>query len=125
MTKFKFTMAALTLALSLFSFNGFAGEVDVVKVQFKKSAPQTYRFDVTLAHSDSGWDHYADRWDVVAPNGDILASRVLAHPHVNEQPFTRSLGGVHIPEHITSITIQGHDKVHELGGKVKKIDLTK
>lgn len=46
---------------------------------------------VTLAHPDTGWDHYADGWEVVTGDGTSLGLRVLAHPHVNEQPFTRSL----------------------------------
>ena len=50
-----------------------------------------YRFSVTIAHPDTGWDHYSDGWAVEAANGDQLGMRVLAHPHVNEQPFTRSL----------------------------------
>ena len=46
---------------------------------------------VTLAHPDTGWDHYADGWEVVTGDGTSLGLRVLAHPHVDEQPFTRSL----------------------------------
>jgi hypothetical protein len=46
---------------------------------------------VTLAHPDTGWDHYADGWEVIGEDGTALGLRVLAHPHVNEQPFTRSL----------------------------------
>ncbi len=46
---------------------------------------------VTLSHPDTGWDHYADGWEVIAADGNRLGLRVLAHPHVNEQPFTRSL----------------------------------
>ncbi len=46
---------------------------------------------VTLAHPDTGWDHYADGWEVVSADGATLGLRVLAHPHVEEQPFTRSL----------------------------------
>ncbi len=48
------------------------------------------RFDVTLTHPDTGWDHYADGWRVEDADGVILGTRVLGHPHVNEQPFTRS-----------------------------------
>lgn len=54
-------------------------------------------FSVTLTHPDSGWDHYADGWRIEDAAGNVLGLRVLAHPHVNEQPFTRSLGGVQIP----------------------------
>ena len=46
---------------------------------------------VTLAHPDTGWDHYADGWEVVGDDGTVLGLRDLAHPHVDEQPFTRSL----------------------------------
>lgn len=52
---------------------------------------------VTLSHPDTGWDHYADGWEVLDKDGNSLGLRVLAHPHVNEQPFTRSLSGVEIP----------------------------
>ncbi|MEL7345994.1 MAG: hypothetical protein AAFN59_14250, partial [Pseudomonadota bacterium] len=33
-------------------------------------------------------------------------TRELVHPHVNEQPFTRSLTGVAIPEGLESVLIQ-------------------
>ena len=57
-----------------------------------------WRFDVTLRHADTGWDDYADGWRVEAEDGTVLATRELLHPHIQEQPFTRSLGGVPIPE---------------------------
>ena len=71
-----------------------------------------WRFDVTIAHPDTGWDHYADGWRVLDMNGNELGLRVLAHPHVNEQPFTRSLSGVKIPEGTTQVQIQARDLPH-------------
>ena len=65
-----------------------------------------WRFDVTLSHPDTGWDHYADGWRILAPDGAELGMRILAHPHVQEQPFTRSLSGVKIPTDITQVQIQ-------------------
>lgn len=62
------------------------------------------RADVTLSHPDTGWDHYADVWRVYTPDGTMLAERVLVHPHVNEQPFTRS-AGVSIPEGLRQVQI--------------------
>lgn len=70
-----------------------------------------WRFDVSLLHPDTGWDHYADGWGVYTLDGDQLGYRVLAHPHVNEQPFTRSLSGVAIPDTITQVIIRPHDLV--------------
>lgn len=74
---------------------------------------ETWRISVTLRHPDTGWDHYADGWEVRTLDGTVLGTRVLAHPHVTEQPFTRSLGGVAIPEGITQVEI--HARCNEDG----------
>jgi hypothetical protein len=100
-----------------------AGEADVVAATAAKGGDGGYRFDVTLRHADEGWDHYADAWDVLAPDGTVLGTRVLYHPHVDEQPFTRSLSGVKIPAGVTEVTIRAHDKVHGHGGAVVTVKL--
>jgi hypothetical protein len=96
---------------------GNAAEADVVKTEAKKTGANTYQFHVTVKHQDEGWNHYANKWDIVAPDGTILGTRILYHPHDDEQPFTRSLSGVKIPEGIRKVTIRAHDSVHEYGGK--------
>ena len=73
-------------------------------------------FNVTVKHGDTGWEHYADHWRVLGPDGDELGTRILLHPHVSEQPFTRSLSGIQIPKGIDQVMIEAHDKVHEYGG---------
>ena len=83
----------------------------------------TYQFDVTVQHKDEGWKHYANKWDVVGQDGAVLGTRTLYHPHVEEQPFTRSLSGVKIPEGITKVTILAHDSVHKYGGKAVTVTL--
>jgi hypothetical protein len=95
-----------------------AGQADVLRVEIRPGS-QVGRFDldVTLRHADSGWDHYANRWEVLAPDGRVIATRILAHPHVNEQPFTRGLSGVRIPAEFTWIRLRGHDLVHGHGGR--------
>ncbi|MFY0615508.1 MAG: hypothetical protein JXQ99_28530 [Hyphomicrobiaceae bacterium] len=98
-----------------------AGEADVVDVKVRKTGPQTFSFDVTVRHGDTGWEHYANRWDVVTPDGKVLGKRILHHPHENEQPFTRSLSGVKIPTDITTVTLRANDKVHALGGVTKTV----
>ncbi|MEM9715155.1 MAG: hypothetical protein AAF826_01425 [Pseudomonadota bacterium] len=72
------------------------------------------RFNVTISHADEGWDHYADGWGVYAPDGRELGYRVLAHPHVEEQPFTRSLT-INRPEGLSSVIIRPRDSVHGEG----------
>ncbi|MBW2442416.1 MAG: hypothetical protein JRH12_18205 [Deltaproteobacteria bacterium] len=99
----------------------YAGEADVIEVDIKKTADTIYFFKVTVRHADEGWDHYANKWDVVAPDGTVLGTRTLYHPHVDEQPFTRSLSDVEIPAPITEVTVRAHDSVHEYGGKTLKV----
>lgn len=65
-----------------------------------------WTFEVTLRHPDTGWDHYADGWSVFAPDGTDLGFRKLHHPHETEQPFTRSLSGVVIPDDVTEVVIR-------------------
>lgn len=92
-----------------------AGEADVVNATIKHLGGDRYRIDTTVKHADAGWDHYADRWDVLDAQGNVLDSRILAHPHDNEQPFTRSLT-LSIPQGIKTVTIRANDSVHKLGG---------
>jgi hypothetical protein len=115
--------AAAALALALLAAPGaLAGEADVVAVKATPTGA-TWRFDVTVRHADAGWAHYADRWDVVGPDGKVLASRVLLHPHDAEQPFTRSLTGVRVPAGVTRVVMRANDKVHGLGGKTMIVEL--
>lgn len=103
----------------------YADEANIVKVEVAKQGENTYRFDVTVFHSDEGWGHYADQWDIVCSDGTVLAVRTLLHPHVDEQPFTRSLSGVKIPEGIDHLSVRAHDSVHEYGGKELAIEISK
>jgi hypothetical protein len=88
-----------------------ANDVEVVHAVFRQSA-SGWSVDVTLRHADAGWDHYADAWRVVAADGAVLGTRTLYHPHENEQPFTRSLGGVVIPASMLTVYVEAHDKIH-------------
>lgn len=69
------------------------------------------RVTVTLSHPDTGWDHYADGWEVLDAEGNSLGVRTLFHPHVSEQPFTRSLDGVAIPDGASVIYIRARCSV--------------
>lgn len=95
-----------------------AGQADVLRVEIRPGTETgLFDIDVTLRHADSGWDHYANRWEVLGPKGEILATRKLFHPHVNEQPFTRSLSAVRIPAAYTWVRVRGHDLQHGFGGR--------
>lgn len=117
-----FAIKLFTIAMStVFMTMVYAGEVDVTNVSVECNPECT--FHVTLKHSDEGWKHYANRWTVLTPEGKELGVRVLYHPHVNEQPFTRSLGGVKIPDGVTEVIIRANDLVHKEGGKEMRVKL--
>ncbi len=103
---------------------------DVLFVRAVETAPQTWTFYVTVAHPDEGWEHYADGWDVLLPDGTPLKprpeapfTRPLAHPHVQEQPFTRSQSGLHIPAEFHQVRVRAHDSLHGWGGREVVVDL--
>lgn len=100
-----------------------AGEADVIAATATPAGDGTWRISATLRHDDTGWDHYADAWEVVGPDGTVLGRRVLLHPHVDEQPFTRSQSGIAIPPGVTQVIIRAHDTVHGYGGQEVRLTL--
>ena len=101
-----------------------AGLANVLFVRAEQADDGTWTFDVTVSHPDTGWEDYADGWDVVLPDGSVVKTteedpftRLLTHPHVDEQPFTRSQSGIIIPEGITQVTVRAHDLVDGFGGQ--------
>lgn len=99
-----------------------AGEADVMAVTASEAAG-FWSFRVTVRHADEGWEHYADRWEVVASDGTVLGTRTLFHPHVREQPFTRDLASLTIPEGVTRVRVRAHDNRHGFGGQEMIVDL--
>lgn len=89
-----------------------------------RSSGSGWRFSVTVEHNDNGWDYYADGWVVVHPeDGTVYGERVLAHPHDNEQPFTRSLSGVAIPSDVEQVLVVARNNVRGFGGCGKLVSL--
>jgi hypothetical protein len=113
---------AILTAIVLAATPAFAGLADVLKVDVRASGGG-WSFDVTVQHADTGWEHYADAWRVVGPDGTVYGTRTLYHPHVGEQPFTRSLSGVEIPTGVQVVTVEAHDLVHGWGGAAAEVVL--
>lgn len=106
------------------------GNADVVSVRAVEAADGTWTFYVTVRHPDTGWEDYADGWDVVTPDGRVLKpdpdsefTRTLLHPHVEEQPFTRSQSGIAIPQEVSQVRVRAHDLVDGWGGQEVVVDL--
>ncbi len=115
-------LIAPILLLSLSSLS-LANEVEITNVVAHQASDKTWTFAVTLKHADTGWDHYANEWQVIAPDNKILATRTLYHPHVEEQPFTRNTSGVKIPANMETVRIIAKDTVHGLSKTAMQINL--
>ena len=100
-----------------------AGEADVIAAEATDEGGGRYSFSATLKHADEGWKHYANAWEVVTPDGTVLGTRTLYHPHVDEQPFTRSLSGVAVPPGVREVIIRATDSVHGQGGREFRLKL--
>ena len=92
-----------------------AGEAEVAAVEATRTGDGAWRFDVTVRHADEGWDHYANAFTVSTVEGEVLGTRTLLHPHVDEQPFTRSLANVAIPDGVGRVLVRAVDSVHGEG----------
>ncbi len=100
-----------------------AGKASVIKATVSQGAGSSYSFTATVRHADTGWKHYADKFEILTPDGKVLHTRVLYHPHVDEQPFTRGSGSFSIPPGITSVIVRAWDNVHKAGDKTFTIKL--
>ena len=114
-----FPTVALSLALCS---SATADPAEIVGAEARSSG-SGWTVSVTLQHGDTGWDDYADGWRVIGPDGTVLGTRVLMHPHVNEQPFTRSQSGIQIPATVTEVEIESSTNVTGWGGPRYKMSL--
>jgi hypothetical protein len=100
-----------------------ADDAKVVDVKVAAEPGGTFRFAVTLGHADHGWAHYANKFEVLTTDGQVLGTRVLLHPHDDEQPFTRDLSGVKVPAGVDRVVVRAWDNVHKAGTRTMTVAL--
>jgi hypothetical protein len=119
-----FAAAAVAGAQEQSGFDPDLRYAQVRKVIMEENTDGSWTFSVTIRHADSGWDHYADLWQVMAAgSGEVIGERPLAHPHTNEQPFTRSLSGVTIPSSVKAVVVRAKCTRHGFEGTQVRIAL--
>jgi len=95
-----------------------ASLADVVSVSMSGESG-AYNFSVTISSLDEGCSQYADWWEIVSQDGELIYRRILLHSHVDEQPFTRSGGPVSI-EVDTIVLVRAHMHPGGYGGTALK-----
>ena len=91
-------------------------QADIVEVQ-ARSIGESYTFYVTISSPDTGCDQYADWWEVISEDGELLYRRILLHSHISEQPFKRSGGPVKLDRN-QRVWIRAHMNNTGYGGQV-------
>jgi hypothetical protein len=95
----------------------------VRNVEMEENADGTWNFSVTVEHADTGWDHYANLWQIIdGETGRVIAERVLAHPHVEAQPFSRSLRNIELSDDLRFLVVRARCNEHGYRGKQVRID---
>jgi hypothetical protein len=105
----------------------FQADLDYAQVEFvraEQGPDGLWCLAVTVRHRDEGWEHYADAWEALDPDGARLTVRVLAHPHTSEQPFTRQQCAVAVPPGVDRLRVRATCGRHGFGGREILVDLT-
>jgi len=96
---------------------------NVVSVKVLSSGADTFNFDVTVSSPYDTAQRYADAFRVMGKDGKVFGERKLLHDHADEQPFTRDLYFVKIPQGIRMVVVQARDQQYGYGGKTVELAL--
>lgn len=87
---------------------------DVISVQIT-GGENAYQYAVEIHSPDTGCEQYADWWEVLTEDGNLIYRRILTHSHTDEQPFVRSGGPIEI--NVTTVVIvRAHMHTGGFGG---------
>lgn len=75
----------------------FQGVTQVTNIEVS-GEEKAYTFRVTIESPDTGCDQYADWWEVVDLEGNLIYRWILDHSHITEQPFTSSGENIEVAE---------------------------
>ena len=116
-----------SVSASKFDVDTYATSLNFAQVKevlATKESSGSWCFGTSVRHNDEGWNHYADGWEVIDLEGNQIGYRKLHHPHVNEQPFTRSQCNIKIPTEISKVIVRAKCNKHGFGGKAMVVDLS-
>ena len=101
-----------------------AGAADVIAATARHAADGTLNFEVTMRCDDRGATYFCDRFEILSPSMRVVGVRRMLHDHTDEQPFTRELQGVNVPNGFPrGVLIRGHHNARGYDGATLKLDL--
>jgi hypothetical protein len=74
-----------------------------------------YQIAIEISSPDTGCEQYADWWEVVTAEGDLVYRQVFDGPHLDEQPFTVIQPGVPLESNVPYL-FRAHMHPHGYGG---------
>ena len=96
---------------------------EILDAQATSTGDDTWTFAVTISSPYDTPQRYADAWRVLGVDGTEYGLRILTHDHAAEQPFTRSLAGVEIPDGVDQVLIEARDLVNGWSGTTFELAL--
>lgn len=76
-----------------------------------------------IRHPDSGWDHYASGWQVLAPDGTVLGFAEITHPHLEGEPIQEELTGITLPDGADHLMIRVRCTLDGWSARFFRLDL--
>lgn len=122
-TRFGFVVVSLVILSSPVHSQSEQRFPDVVSVKVEVGGSGVFNFEVTVSSPYDTPARYADGFRVATIEGELLGERKLMHDHQTEQPFTRELYSVKIPEGIKKVVVQARDQQYGYGGKTVAVML--
>lgn len=113
---------AISILIFMLASTAAADGADVIDARLVELGDGRIMISATIRHNDTGWSHYADRFEVLDDDNRVIATRVLMHPHVDEQPFTRSTRAFVRPKNLGEMKVRAHDSRHGFAGKAFDIE---
>ncbi len=89
---------------------------DIRSAELQDNGDGTFDLAATVSSPYDTPERYADAFRALDADGTVLGIRELTHDHAGEQPFTRTLNGLEIPEDVETITVEGRDLANGWGG---------
>ena len=77
-----------------------------------------FTFQVMISSPYASAERHTDAVRVIGDDGVVYGILELTHPHAGQQPFSRTLRDVEIPESVTKVIIEGRDSTYGWGGEV-------